>query len=95
VTIPPQPELGKAGPTSVVLTIILLIMISVPIAICWIFFFGRIYGTIALVGYFLLMPVVVWFFRRHKRTEADMIRRIDQAMGKPSDDPREMARFLR
>jgi hypothetical protein len=32
--------------------------------------------------------------KRRKVTEAEMLDRIDKAMGKPSDDPRQMARYV-
>jgi len=33
--------------------------------------------------------------RRYKVNEAEMVRRIDKAVGKPSDDPRQIARLMR
>jgi len=95
VTNPPQPATHKPERINIVLKLIVLIMVTVPTAICWIFFFGKPYGTIALIAYFLLMPLLISLLRRRTSTEAESLRRIDKAMGKPSDDPRQMARYLR
>jgi hypothetical protein len=32
--------------------------------------------------------------RKHRISGAEQLRRIDKAMGKPSDDPRQMANFV-
>ena len=89
---PPQ---TKPEPINIILRLILLIMVAVPMAICYIFFFGKLWGPIAITFNLLLLPLLVWLLRRRKFSEAEMNRRIDKAMGKPSDDPRQMARFMR
>ena len=74
---------------------VVFIVATFPIAISWIFFFGKIYGTIALAVYLVLMLVVMWRRRRRRKTESEMLRGIDKVMGKPSHDPRQMAGFMR
>jgi hypothetical protein len=75
------------------LLVVVLIMTAIPCVICWIFFFGKVYGALAILLY-LLLAILAWLFRRRKASEAEMIRRIDKALGKPSDDPRHMARWV-
>lgn len=57
------------------LKLVVFIMTTFPIAISWIFFFGKIYGTIALAVYLVLMLVVLWLRRRRRTTESEMLRR--------------------
>ena len=44
----------------------------------------------SVVTILLLISLV----KSHWRSEEEMMRQIDKAMGKPSDDPREMARWV-
>lgn len=77
-----------------VLYVLLAIPVSTPFALCAIFFLGKVYGTVAFTTCLLLMSVLTWFSRKRGLSEAKRIRRMDKAMGKPSDDPRQMARFV-
>jgi uncharacterized membrane protein len=43
---------------------------------------------------FTVVSIGVWRKRKLKLSEEEQIRRIDQAMGKPSDDPRQMSRWV-
>ena len=85
---PPKLERSSRFPLVVV-----LIMTAIPCVICWIFVIGKVYSALAILLYllYLLLAILAWLFGRRKASEADMIRRIDKAMGKPSDDPRHMA----
>jgi hypothetical protein len=80
---------------NIVLKVLLFTMVAIPTVACWVFFFGKFYGSIAITACFLLAVFMRSLRKRRKVTEAEMIRRIDKAMGKPSDDPRQMARFMR
>lgn len=91
----PQTSSPKQGPINFLLKLVVFIMATFPIAIFWIFFFGKIYGTITLAVYLVLMLVLMWLRRRRRITESETLRRIDKVMGKPSDDPRQMAGCMR
>jgi len=91
----PKPELpsttGRANP---VLMCVVLLMAAIPIAVCWIFFFGKLYGTVA----FLILMALLLFGSRHWRrlSDARRSRLVDNLSGNPpSDDPRQMARWMR
>ncbi len=89
----------KPGPQSAdrpnpVLMWVVLSMAAIPIAICWVFFFGKLYGTLALLLFFVL---VLFGYRVWRRlSEAKGARVVDKLTGNPpSDDPRQMARWMR
>jgi hypothetical protein len=92
--ITPEALPKKERATEVVLFVI-LVMVLVPSAFCWVFFFGRFYGAVGIVSFVLLAGFSRRFLRRKNLSETEIMRRIDKAMGKPSDDPRQMARWLR
>lgn len=73
---------------------LIAIPVATPFALCAILFLGKVYGTVAFTTCLLLMSVLTWFWRKCGLSEAEEIRRMDKAMGKPSDDPRQMARFV-
>jgi hypothetical protein len=64
----------------------------IPMAFC-VFYVGGFYGLTLGALWFGGSAILGWFLRkRHNRREMD--RRIDEVMGKTSDDPRQMARFI-
>lgn len=77
-----------------VLVVLIGVPLLTPLAICWIFFLGKVYGTLVFASNLALIAFATWFSRKHRISEADQLRRIDKAMGKPSDDPRQMANFV-
>jgi hypothetical protein len=72
---------------------LLWIAVLTPLAILWTAVLGRLLGSIAIVAQLILMAVF-WNFRKRGASEAERMRRTDEAMGKPSDDPRQMARWI-
>jgi hypothetical protein len=48
-----------------------------------------------IAGLFLIGIVVIFELRNTPKREAEMIEREDEAMSKVSDDPHEMARWVR
>jgi hypothetical protein len=86
---PPKPE-----PLSTILIFVVSIVAMIPTGVCSIFFFGKVYGSL-MMAFFFFLGLLGWLFRRRRIDEVEMIRRIDKAMGKPSDDPRQMARWVR
>jgi hypothetical protein len=73
---------------------LLWIAVLTPLAILWTAVRGRFLGSIAIVAQLIFMAAVTWNFRKHRASEAERMRRIDEAMGKPSDDPRQMAQWI-
>lgn len=85
----------KQEPINIVLRLILLMMVIVPTAICYTFFFGKLWGSVVLTVNLVLLPFLMRLLsRRRKTSEAESFRRIDKAIGKPSNDPRQMARWV-
>jgi hypothetical protein len=70
---------------------IVLVMAAIPCAICWFFFFG-LYGALGFAIFEGAFIILVRFLVRKYRPEK--AGRLDKAMGKPGDDPRQMARFV-
>jgi len=68
-------------------------MALIPTATCC-FFFGGFYGLAALAAFFGVSAILGWFLRKRRRHDSDTDCQINKAMGKPSDDPRQMARFV-
>jgi len=77
--------------TGVAVTIIAMV-VSIVFTIWSKSLFNRIYG--GAVFLLLLFAFLRLLLNSHKVSEAESIRRIDKAMGKPSDDPRQMARWV-
>ncbi len=73
---------------------VILAMAMVPSAICCIFFFGSLYGTFVFVLCGGVLPIIGWFLKLRQSPVGEVDRQIDNAMGKPSDDPRQMARWV-
>jgi hypothetical protein len=95
MTTPPQPAPPKPEPINIILRLILLIMVVVPATVCYVFFFGRLWGPIALTINLVLMPVLVVLIRRRRIAKSKRISEVAEALGgKPSDDPRQMANFM-
>jgi heme O synthase-like polyprenyltransferase len=83
----------KPNRISKILLGIIVIMAGVPSLLCWMFFYGKVYGILGYVINFAFVAIV-WRFHRKRRIKAERMHQIDKAMGKPSDDPRQMARWI-
>ena len=92
-----SPTPSKEDRIHPVLICVLAIMIVVPAGLTWIFLFGKLYGAIAFVFMLMLLVLGTRFFRRRRVTHPEKIRRIEKALsgGEPSNDPRQMARWMR
>jgi hypothetical protein len=77
-----------------ILFVLFSVSVLTPLAICWIFFLGKVYGTLVFASNLALVTFATWFSRKNRMSEAEQLRRIDKVMGKPSDDPRRMANFV-
>ncbi|HVN17537.1 MAG TPA: hypothetical protein VMU05_02165 [Dongiaceae bacterium] len=76
-----------------ILVVFVAIVVLTPAALCWIFFLGKVYAFVVFATNVVLMGIVLWFFRKHSK----VVRRIENALGagEPSNDPRQMARWVR
>ena len=72
---------------------LVFVLALIPTATCC-FFFGGLYGLSALIAFFGVSAILRWFLRRRRCRSGDIDAQIDKARGKPSDDPRQMARFV-
>ena len=89
-----EPGAKSADRPNPALMWVVLLMAAIPSAICWVFFFGKLYGTLALLLFFVL---VLFRYRVWRRlNEAKRAGLVDKLTGNPpSDDPRQMARWMR
>lgn len=76
------------------LIVLIAIPLLTPVALCWIFFLGKGYGAVVFAAQLILMAAATWLSRKRHITEAERMRQIDKAMSEPSDDPRQMARWV-
>ena len=77
-----------------ILVVLIGIAALTPLAIVWISILGKVYGTIVFASILLIMALAAWRSWKRRISEAESLRRLDKAMGKPSDDPRQMANFV-
>ena len=89
----------KPGPHSAdrpnrVLMWVVLSVATIPSAICLVFFFGKLCGTLAFSFFSALVLFGYRLWRR--QDEAKRARLVDKLTGNPpGDDPRQMARWMR
>jgi hypothetical protein len=74
------------------ITEVVLGVLGVAGAIIFAVYLRSLFSIIFAAAVAVLLPLSV--FRSWKISEKEMIRRQDQALGKPSGDPRDMARWV-
>ena len=84
---------SKRKRSSVILIFLIAIISAVPTGVCSLLFLGKFYGALAAVLFFLAF--LGWFLKIRKGGPGELDRQIDKAMGEPSNDPRQMARWIR
>jgi len=75
------------------LAVVIALLVALPCVICWVFFFGRLYGVLGFLIFAVLLPILVWHYQRRKDPARSCDQQIDKSTGKPSD-PRQMANFV-
>jgi len=73
---------------------LVLVMVLIPTAVCYYFFFDGVYGLAAGAVLFGASAVVGWFLKKRGYLRGDLAVQTDKITNKTSDDPRHMARWV-
>jgi hypothetical protein len=84
---PPKPE-----HISPLLMALILVIVVIPSAVCWYFFFG-LFAALAFAVFFGGLFALFRFITRKYRL-GEVESRLDNAINKSNDDPRTMARWI-
>lgn len=87
-----EEETPKPDRISQLVMALVLVIVAIPSAVCWVFFFG-VYGALAFAVFFAAVMILIRFLTRRRRP-GEMDSRLDKAINKSNDDPRTMARWI-